>query len=64
MMGGHGDKNSEKHLKYIIRCKTKIYPLKTQKCENLELFWLFTEVMTFLINKTLNERSPFYNLNN
>ena len=48
MRGGHDHQNNEKHLYYII----KKLPFKTtQKWENFELFWLVTEVMTFLTGK-------------
>ena len=51
MWGGH-DQNREKHLKNILGCNTKKYPLKNKlKRKNLEWFGPVTEGMAFLMWK-------------
>ena len=49
MWGGHGDQNSDNHLKKGVTQRK--YPQKTLKCKNLECFWPVTEEMAFLIGK-------------
>ena len=48
MRGGHGDQNSEKHLKIYRVVKQQKCLFKTEKCKYLEWFGPVTEVITLL----------------